>query len=326
MLVGWRAGYVATLGACAVGVVSLDACATVPVRQSPVIDGYLHATCVAAHRDPRVAPPVRSWDQTLQTRGAGAVRITGAQSVGGEIKIDFSSGAGDQLGVKSGDYVYPSDVRVDPIRDILYLRTYGLPAMSHEAVTWLFEVDLRKRVRTAGLEVDAAVLPPECAEVETPVQTSGVSVKPGAAARAIQRPGVDLAPPPPVPLLVLTWENGETPRRYSLEIDKDGTGRFLGEYNGCLTGEMTMEVPSATLEEARRIVLQSHVFDRPVRRCSSSLTDNPGFGIYFAEPPPGRKVSGELCREQRPVVKLARQLDRLLDLKGWIGTVEKCPR
>ena len=121
MLVGWRAGYVATLGACAVGVVS------------------------------------------LQTRGAGAVRITGAQSVGGEIEIDFSSGAGDHLGVKSGDYVYPSDVRVDPIRDILYLRTYGLPAMSHEAVTWLFEVDLRKRIRTAGLEVDAAVLPPECA-------------------------------------------------------------------------------------------------------------------------------------------------------------------
>jgi hypothetical protein len=171
--------------------------------------------------------------------------------------------------------------------------------------------------------VRAPVPPTARAEVESPVQTS--AVKPDAGARAIQRPDVDLVPPPPVPLLVLTWENGETPRRYNLEIDKDGSGRFLGEYNGCLTGEMTMDVPRATLEEARRIVLQSHVFDRPVRRCSSSPTDYPLFGIYFAEPPPGRKVTGELCREQRAVVKLARQLEKLLDLRGWIGKVEKCP-
>jgi hypothetical protein len=67
-----------------------------------------------------------------------------------------------------------------------------------------------------------------------------------------------------------------------------GTGRFLGQYNVCLTGEMTMDVPRATLEEAKRIILQSHVFDRPMRRCSSSLTDAPAFGIYF----PSHRLDG----------------------------------
>ena len=206
MVVGWRAAYVATLGACAVGVGSLGACATAPARTNPV-----HAT---------VPPPAR-------------------------------------------------------------------------------------------------------AEVESPVQTSAVKSHDGA--RAIQRPVVDLAPPPPVPLLVLTWDDGDAPSRYTLEIDKDGTGRFLGQSNPCLTGEMTMDVPSTILEEARQIVLQSHLFDRPMRLCSSSLTDSPVFSIYFSEPPPGRKVLGELCPEQRAVVKLALRLEKLLDLNGWIGKVEKCP-
>jgi hypothetical protein len=146
---------------------------------------------------------------------------------------------------------------------------------------------------------------------------------------AIQHPEVDLRPPAPVPLMILTLSGGDWPEDYTLEIDRDGTGRFVGSHNVCVTGERSLNVPSDTLEEAKRIVLESHVFDRPTPHCSKP-TDSPAFLIYFSEPPPGRKVAGGLCAGENlrvsPAFRLGAKLQHLLDLNGWIGNYPKCQR
>ena len=71
-------------------------------------------------------------------------------------------------------------------------------------------------------------------------------------------------------------------------------------------GERTLKLPSDTVEGAKRIVLESHVFDRPTRQCSG-LTDGPVFLIYFSKPSPGGKVAGTLCTGKTP--RVSRPLD-----------------
>ncbi len=114
-----------------------------------------------------------------------------------------------------------------------------------------------------------------------------------------------------------------------MEINKDGTGRFVGSHNVCVTGERTLNVPSDTLDKAKRIVIESHVFDRPTQHCSEP-TDSPAFLIYFSEPPPGRKVVGGLCTggtlRVSPAFRLGAELQHLLDPNGWIANYPNCQR
>ena len=143
----------------------------------------------------------------------------------------------------------------------------------------------------------------------------------------IRRPDVDLAPPPPVPLIMLTRVGGDSPVDYLLEIDQDGTVRFEGHYNVCVQGEKTKEVSSAIVDEARQLVRKSRVFDRRFQQCSSTLTDDGGFEIYFAEPPPGSMVrASDACPERRfvtKVTKLARMLEHLVDATPWINPTDR---
>ncbi len=169
--------------------------------------------------------------------------------------------------------------------------------------------------------------PATMVKAETPTPAIPAEAEPPAL--AIQRPEVDLRPPAPVPLIILTLSGGEWPEDYTLEINKDGTGRFVGSHNVCVTGERPLGVPSDTLYEAKRIVLESHVFDRPTQHCSEP-TDSPTFVIYFSEPPPGRKVAGGFCtgedRRVSPAFRLGAKLQHLLDLNGWIANYPNCPR
>lgn len=148
---------------------------------------------------------------------------------------------------------------------------------------------------------------------------------------AIEGPEVDLRPPPAGPLIILTRSAGDWPEDFTLEIGKDGAGRFIGRHYVCAIGERTFKVPSDTLEEAKRIALESHAFDRPTSRCSE-MTDSPTFEIYFSEPPPGRKVGGGFCGGDKPrvspspVFRLGAKLQHLLDVKGWIGAYPNCKR
>jgi hypothetical protein len=155
------------------------------------------------------------------------------------------------------------------------------------------------------------------AKEDTPTPAIPAEAEPPTA--DIQRPTVDLRPPAPVPLIILTLSGGDWPEDYTLEINKDGTGRFVGRHNVCVTGERTLTVPTDTLDEAKRIVLDSHVFDRPTQQCSQ-IADAPAFVIYFSEPPPGGKVVGGFCSGEKPrfspAFRLGAKLQQLLDLNG----------
>jgi hypothetical protein len=110
---------------------------------------------------------------------------------------------------------------------------------------------------------------------------------------------------------------------YTLEIDKDGTSRFIGRVNVCAMGQLTTELPSDTVEEANQMILQSHLFDHPIRSCSSLSM---GHGSQSSEPAPGRRLLGGFCPKMGEVFKLGLRLEKLLDLKGWIGKAGSCPR
>ena len=107
---------------------------------------------------------------------------------------------------------------------------------------------------------------------------------------------------------------------YRLELSADGTGRFVGRFDVCIKGEVAFQVPRATVEETRRHVRESHVFDHPLPPCTSSVTDFPGVEIFSWDPAPGREVRDGSCpHERKAVLKLARAIDELLDVKRWVG-------
>jgi len=62
-----------------------------------------------------------------------------------------------------GDYVYPSDVRLDAQNDLLYVKAHGLAGGLSEQ-TWLFEFDLRGQRIMERRQVRNGILPMECPE------------------------------------------------------------------------------------------------------------------------------------------------------------------
>lgn len=142
---------------------------------------------------------------------------------------------------------------------------------------------------------------------------------------AVQHPAADLRPPPALPLLSLHrqgWESEPPGPDYLVELDADGRGVFVGASDVCVKGEVSFQVPGATVEEAKRLVRASHVFDHPLLPCERCCwTDVPPLLIQFWEGPPGRTVRDSECPdERRSLWKLAAALDELLEVRRWVGT------
>jgi hypothetical protein len=134
-----------------------------------------------------------------------------------------------------------------------------------------------------------------------------------------------------MPLLSLHrqgWESEPPGPDYLIELNPDGTGLFVGGSDVCVKGEVSFQVSSATVEEAKRLVRASHVFDHPLPPCENGgWTDVPPLLINFWEGPPGRTVVDADCpRERRAVWRLAAALDELLDVKRWVGTTDQYGR
>jgi hypothetical protein len=83
---------------------------------------------------------------------------------GGRIDLEYASDGKEVIAADAGDYIYPSDVRVDHVAGRLYIKASGVPAAFGGPQTWLFEYDLGERRRTARVRVDPTVLPQECPE------------------------------------------------------------------------------------------------------------------------------------------------------------------
>jgi hypothetical protein len=138
-----------------------------PVTMAEIIDRYKAATCIPFSAKPSITPHTREWDTPLILRGGLRVIVSGADAVGGRIVVKY--GYNDQINNRvevaadAGDYVYPSDVRLNADNELLYVKASGVAGgISHETI--LFEYDLRGRRLVRRQRVANDGLPTECPE------------------------------------------------------------------------------------------------------------------------------------------------------------------
>ena len=146
--------------AIAAHVFALNACAR-PTRSAAIIDEYRMASCVNPSQATGVTPPTRGWNAALTVAGARALTVKGAEMVGGNIRVQYGPNGPEIVAVQPGDYIYPSDVRVDGAATLLFVKADGWAGGLRQE-TWLYKYDLRSRQELTRLLVDPTVLPPEC--------------------------------------------------------------------------------------------------------------------------------------------------------------------
>ena len=148
---------------CAAIACGMDACRR-PVSHDAIIDHYTGAECIPFSASPGVSPHTREWDTELTLSDGLKVRVRGAQMPGGRINVRYLT-TGRELGAaNAGDYVYPSDVRLNAQDGLLYVKASGLAGgIWHE--TWLFEYDLRRQRLVTRRQVMNDALPAECPEL-----------------------------------------------------------------------------------------------------------------------------------------------------------------
>lgn len=135
-----------------------------PVSDAPLIRRYVSATCIPVSVNYQVGPATRQWNTTLTLRHGSTVVVSGMQMPGGRIDVRDGASGRESVAANAGDYVYPSDVRVDPQNDHLYVKASGLAGgIQHQ--TWLFDYDLRGQRAVARFQVLDDALPPECTDL-----------------------------------------------------------------------------------------------------------------------------------------------------------------
>lgn len=140
----------------------LAGCGPTPSSDAPIIQRYRAASCVPLSANPKV-PETREWNAALTLNDGSGVLITGAQMVGGRIEVQFLATKRVSVAANEGDYVYPSDVRIDHRTDHLYVKASGLAGgLQHQ--TWLIDYDLGGQQQVDRRLVVDEVLPAECSE------------------------------------------------------------------------------------------------------------------------------------------------------------------
>lgn len=134
-----------------------------PVSKAPVIERYKAAACIPFSPNPAASPHTREWNTPLTLDDGSKVMVSGTQSPGGRINIHYLTEGRHSLVADAGDYVYPSDVRFNIQKDLLYVKASGLAGGIIQE-TWLFEYDLRSQQQVLRQRVVNAALPPECPE------------------------------------------------------------------------------------------------------------------------------------------------------------------
>ena len=138
----------------------LAGCGPTPSSNAPIIQRYRAATCVPPSANPKVRV-TREWNAALRLNDGSGVLITGAQMVGGRIDVQFLATGRVSVAANEGDYVYPSDVRIEHRTDHLYVKASGLAGgLQHQ--TWLIDYDLRGQEQVDHRLVADEVLPAEC--------------------------------------------------------------------------------------------------------------------------------------------------------------------
>jgi hypothetical protein len=138
-----------------------------PTSDAPIITKYKAAACIPLSGHPKIRPPTREWDNALSLRDGSEVIVSGAQVPGGRITVSYSATGRTFVAADPGDYVYPSDVRIDAQNDLLYIKGNGFAGGISEQ-TWLFEYDLHEQRIKECRQVKNGILPAECPERSSP--------------------------------------------------------------------------------------------------------------------------------------------------------------
>lgn len=134
-----------------------------PSSDGPLIQRYKAASCVPFSAHPKISPHTREWDTPLTLGDGSKVIVGGGEIAGGRISVKFLATGRNVIAANAGDYIYPSDVRMDVLHDHLYVKATGAAGgMRHQ--TWLFEYDLRAQLAVAHQQVMDSALPSECPE------------------------------------------------------------------------------------------------------------------------------------------------------------------
>lgn len=155
----WRIVLVTASASCTVACGSRGG----PVSEAPIIEHYKGATCISFSRNPGIIPHTREWDTNLTLGNGSKVTVIGAQIPGGQIVVRYPASGRTVVAANAGDYVYPSDVRIDAQNDLLYVKASGLAGGLRQQ-TWLFEYDLKSEHLVSRQQVVDGGLPAQCAE------------------------------------------------------------------------------------------------------------------------------------------------------------------
>jgi len=134
------------------------------LSHGPIIDGYKTAACIPVSANRKVkGPHTREWETAVTLSDGSKVMVVGYQMPGGRITVRYMTTGRELEAANAGDYVYPSDVRFDAQKNLLFVKASGLAGgINHE--TRLFEYDLLGQRLIESRRVCDTALPTECLE------------------------------------------------------------------------------------------------------------------------------------------------------------------
>jgi hypothetical protein len=125
----------------------------------PVVKSYLVATVVTPTWNPNISPSEPMWDLTLEPGNGQTVTVTAACCIGGRFLAKYGDETQPRIVGQPGDYVYPTELRVNRETRRVYGMARGLAGgIWHKTV--IFEFDLVRRQQIGRVEVDDKILPP----------------------------------------------------------------------------------------------------------------------------------------------------------------------
>jgi len=130
----------------------------------PIIEHYRADGLYSVFVNPKATLHTREWDTDLALKDGSKVIVTGAANAGGRITVRYPTSGRESVAADAGDYVYPSDVRLNAQKDRLYVKASGLAAGIGQKLG-LFEYDLHSQKLVDRRKVANEALPAECPEL-----------------------------------------------------------------------------------------------------------------------------------------------------------------
>jgi len=124
-----------------------------------VISAFQAATLIPMTNPSITDQTKRAWDHTIQLPTGGTARVTASGWIGGDFSVQYSDESGPRVAGRPGDYVYPSAIRLDSSKQVLYCLAQGYRPIGNTPVTLLFLFDLQRREIIKSYDIKKGILP-----------------------------------------------------------------------------------------------------------------------------------------------------------------------